>query len=83
MIEIAPDRTTSRRFACFDVRQLRRGDISRGWRDKSADCRRAFVVGREGVTEHRMKSPAGAFAKISGKSISPEPSLVLSHWNAP
>ena len=28
MIEIAPDPTPSRRFACFDVKQLRQGDIS-------------------------------------------------------
>lgn len=83
MIGIALHRTPSRRFACFDVRQLGQGDISRGWRDKSADCRRAFVVGREGITEPRTKSPAGAFAKTSGKSISPEPSLVPNRRKAP
>lgn len=76
MIEIALHRTPSRRVACFDVRQLGQGDISRGWRDKSADCRRAFVAVREGDLRSPTKSPAGAFAKMSGKSISPEPSLI-------
>ena len=82
MIEIVLHRSLSQDIASSDVRQEEQGDISLGWRDKSADCRRAFLVGREGVTEHRMKSPAGAFAQMSMKSISPEPSLVPSHWRA-
>ena len=52
----------------------------RGRRDKSADCRRAFLVGRVGVTEHRVKSPADAFARMSEKTIAPEPSLIPSSW---
>ena len=56
------------------------GTSDRGWRDKSADCRRAFLVGRVGVTEHRVKSPAGAFAKMSEKTVALEPSLIPSFW---
>ena len=74
MIEIAPNRSLSQDIASCGVRQEEQEVISRGWRDKSADRCRAFVVGGEGVTEHRIKSPAGAFAKMPGKSISPEPS---------
>jgi hypothetical protein len=54
------------------------GTSDRGRRDKSADCRRAFLVGRVRVTEHRVKSPAGAFAKMLEKTVAPEPSLIPS-----
>jgi hypothetical protein len=45
MIEIALHRSLSRDIACSDVRQWERGDTSHGWRDKSADVRRADMAG--------------------------------------
>jgi hypothetical protein len=83
MIETAFRRRLSEVLASPKVLQRAQGEIDRGWLDKSADCRRAFLVGREGVTEHRMKLPTGAFAKMSGKSISREPSPFLSQRKAP
>jgi len=41
----------------------------------------SVLVGTVGVTEHRLKSPAGGFAKIQG--ISPEPSPVPNRWKSP
>lgn len=45
MIQIALHRTLSWVIACSVVRQCERRDTSHGWRDKSADVRRAHVVG--------------------------------------
>ena len=63
MIEIALHRSLSRNIACSDVRQWGQGDISRGWRDKSADVRRADMAGGVGDVGPRMKSSAGAFSE--------------------
>ena len=63
MIEIALHRSLSRNIACSDVRQWGQGDTSRGWRDKSADVRRADMAGGVGDVGPRMKSSAGAFSK--------------------
>ncbi len=68
MIPIALHRTLSWVIECSDVRQSERGDTSHGWRDKSADCRRAHVVGWIENTEHRLKSSTGAFPKTLSKS---------------
>jgi hypothetical protein len=46
----------------------------RGRRDKSADCCRALVTVAEGDLRPPTKLPAGAFAKVSEKTIAPEPS---------
>ena len=61
MIEIALHRTPSRRVACFDVRQLGQGDRSHGLRDKSADVRRAHVVGWTEFLRRCTRRRAGAF----------------------
>jgi hypothetical protein len=45
MIWIAFHRSPSWIVACSDVRLWERGDTSHGWQDKSADVRRAHVVG--------------------------------------
>ena len=74
MIPIALHRSLSWVIACSDVRQCERGDTSHGWRDKSADVRRADVAGREGDLKHREKPSAGAFLEMSGKSIFRAPS---------
>jgi len=74
------NRVLSGLFARGSVRRREHDHTSHGRRDKSADCRRAFLVGRVGVTEHRVKSPAGAFAKMSEKTVAPEPSLIPSFW---
>ena len=47
-------------IAFFDVRQWEWGDTSHGWRDKSADCRRAHVVGRVDVLNAITNGHAGA-----------------------
>ena len=74
------NRILSKLFAFLAVRDWEQGQTDRGRRDKSADCCRAFLVGSVGVTEHRVKSPAGAFAKMSENTVAPEPSLIPSSW---
>ena len=61
MIQIALHRSLSRDIACSDGSQAQQGDTSRGWRDKSADVRRADMAGGVGDVGPRMKSSAGAF----------------------
>ena len=78
MIGIALDRTLSRVIACSDVRQAEQGDTSHGRQGKSADVRRADVVGGVGDVRHRAKSSAGAFSETPGKSMFPAPSLISS-----
>jgi|LNFM01.1.fsa_nt_gb hypothetical protein len=80
MIQIVLHRILSLVIACSDGMQWERGDTSHGWRDKSADCRRADMAVGEGDLKRRTKSPASAFAKISEESIAPEPSLALNSW---
>ena len=48
MIQIVLHRSLSQDIASSDVRQEEQGDISLGRRDKSADCRRAFLVVESG-----------------------------------
>ena len=49
MIEIALHRSLSWNAARSDVRQEEQGVTCHGWRDKSADFRRAHLVGWVGV----------------------------------
>jgi hypothetical protein len=60
MIEIALCRSLSWSVACFDARQWGQGDISHGRQDKSADVRRAHVVGWVTVLRSYDGLPAGA-----------------------
>ena len=60
MIEIALHRSLSWVIASFGVRPWGQGDTSRRLRDKSADVRRAHVVGRVEVSSCRVMSAAGA-----------------------
>jgi len=60
MIEMAFYRSLSWVIACSDVRQWEQGDTSHGWQDKSADVRRAHVVGWVGVLRCCINSPASA-----------------------
>lgn len=82
MIEIALDRIVSWDIASTRVRQAGQGDISHGRQGKSADVRRADVVGRVGDLRHREKSSAGAFSEMPGKSTFPAPSPVPDAWKA-
>lgn len=50
MIGFALRRGLSRRIACFVAKGWKQGEISHGSQDKSADCRRAHVVGWVGVS---------------------------------
>jgi hypothetical protein len=52
MIQIALHRDLSWIIACSDVRQGEQGKISHGWQGKSADVRRAHVVGWVGHFRH-------------------------------
>jgi hypothetical protein len=45
MIQIVLHRSLSSRIACSDGMQWKWGDTSHGWQGKSADVRRAHVVG--------------------------------------
>jgi hypothetical protein len=76
MIEIALHRGVSRDIARSDARQWEQADISRGLRDKSTDCRRADMAGREGEVGPLTKPRAGIFAEMRTPSICREPSRV-------
>ena len=69
------NRILSKLFAFLAVRDWEQGQTDRGRRDKSADCCRALVAVERGFRPP-TKSPAGAFAKVSEKTIAPEPSLM-------
>jgi hypothetical protein len=76
MIQIALHRSLSWVIACSDVRQWERGDTSHGWQDKSADCRRAIVVGGVEVRGHRVNWGAVAFHETLRKSTCAAPSHI-------
>jgi hypothetical protein len=78
MIEIALDRTSSRPVACLVKGRREQTDISRGWRDKSADVRRADMAGGEGEVGPPIKSRADVFFETPSKSIVPAPSAFSS-----
>jgi hypothetical protein len=71
------NRILSKLFAFLAVRDWEQRQTDRGRRDKSADCCRALVTVAEGDLRPPTKLPAGAFAKVSEKTIAPEPSLML------
>jgi hypothetical protein len=56
MIQIVLHRRLSSVVACSDGMQWERGDTSHGWQGKSADLRRAHVVGWFGHFGHRANS---------------------------
>jgi hypothetical protein len=60
MIQIVLYRSLSLVIACSDGMQWERGDTSHGWRDKSADVRRAHVVGWTELSRPCTRCPAGA-----------------------
>src|SRR5882724_11141148 len=60
MIQIVLNRSLSLVIACSDGIQWERGDTSHRWRDKSADVRRAHVVGWVGVLRRCTGHPTGA-----------------------
>ena len=63
MIQIALHRSLSWAIAYSDVKQWQVGDMSHRLRDKSADCRRAHVVGWVEIFRCRLMSSAGAFLR--------------------
>ena len=68
MIEIVLHRSLSRNLACSDVRECGLGDISHGRQGKSADVRRADVVGRAGGFEAPQQWPLLALSpKLSSE----------------
>jgi hypothetical protein len=60
MIQIVLYRSLSLVIACSDGMQWERGDTSHGWQDKSADVRRAHVVGWTELSRPCTSCPAGA-----------------------
>jgi hypothetical protein len=60
MIAIALHRSLSWVIACLDARHREQGDPSHGLRDKSADVRRAHVIGWTGLLRHCTRCRAGA-----------------------
>ena len=60
MIQIVLHRSLSLVLACSDGMQWERGDTSHGWQDKSADVRRAHVVGWTELSRPCTSRPAGA-----------------------
>jgi len=70
------NRILSKLFAFLAVRDWEQGQTDRRRRDKSADCCRALVTVAEGDLRPPTKLPDGAFAKVSEKTIAPEPSLM-------
>jgi hypothetical protein len=57
---VALYRSLSGSIACFGTKRSKPEDTSHGWRDKSADVRRAHVVGWIGVSDLHTKLQAGA-----------------------
>jgi len=60
MIRIVLHRSLSLVIACSDGMQWERGDTSHGWQDKSADVRRAHVVGWTELSRRCAGYSAGA-----------------------
>jgi hypothetical protein len=60
MIEIALRRVESKVLASPTVMGRAQGEVDRGWQDKSADVRRAHVVGWVEVSRGCTRSLAGA-----------------------
>jgi hypothetical protein len=65
MIQIVLHRSLSLVIACSDGMQWERGDTSHGWQDKSADVRRAHVIGRVEFLRYCAMPSASA----SGRNI--------------
>ena len=63
MIPIAHHRSLSWLIECSDVRQWEQGDIDRGWQGKSADVRRAHVVGWFGHFGHLKSQTCWLFRR--------------------
>jgi hypothetical protein len=57
---VALYRSLSGSIACFGAKRSKLEDTSHGWRDKSADVRRAHVVGWVGVSDCHARLQAGA-----------------------
>ncbi len=82
MIRIVLHRSLSLVIACSDGMQWERGDTSHGWQDKSADVRRAHVVGWVGDLRCCINSPASASDVNTNEiracdAIAPRETLVL------
>ena len=82
MTQSAFHRILSWIIACSDVRQWGQGDTSRGLRDKSADVRRAHVVGWTELSRRCTNCPAGASRGNTNEiraraAIAPSETLVL------
>jgi len=72
MIQIVPHCSLSWIFACSDVRQWEQGDTSHGWQGKSADVRRAHVVGWFGHFGHLKSQTCWLFRRKYQGIQSPE-----------
>jgi hypothetical protein len=82
MIQIVLHRSLSLVLACSDVMQWERGDTSHGWQDKSADVRRAHVVGWTELSRPCTSCPAGASHRNTNEiracdAVAPCETLVL------
>jgi hypothetical protein len=80
MIEIALRRGLSEVVASSRVTTREQGKTDRGWRDKSADARRADMAGGVGEVGPLTKSTADVFSETSSQSTFPAPSLFPSPW---
>jgi hypothetical protein len=83
MIQIVLYRSLSLVIAFSDGRRWERGVTSRGWRDKSADVRRAHVVGWTELSRPCTSCRAGASHRNTNEirvcdAVAPCETLVLS-----
>ena len=83
MTQSAFHRILSWIIACSNVKQWGQGDTSRGLRDKSADVRRAHVVGWTELSRRCTSCPAGASRGNTNEirvcdAVAPCETLVLS-----
>jgi hypothetical protein len=77
MISFAVCRVVSCRIAGSEWKQGRLGEAGEGLRDKSADVRRAHVVGWYQDLRSNRRSPAGASDGISREI---KPSSAIAHF---
>jgi hypothetical protein len=82
MIQTVLHRNSSLVIAWSDGMQWRRGDTSHGWQDKSADVRRAHVVGWTELSQPCTSCPAGASHRNTNEiracdAVAPCETLVL------
>jgi hypothetical protein len=67
MIQIGFDRRLSQIIARSDVKPWEQGDSSRGWQDKSTDCRRAGCGWESGFFKTSLQATCRRFSRKARK----------------